>query len=448
MHSIIPRRLLLALLALPLIACDSPATPPEQGEEELDISWLQQNAVPFTTTEPGGPYADLAPLGTMIGGARIAGLGEATHGTREFFRMKHRVLEYLVREKGFTTFGIEATWAEANLVNAYVHGGPGDPEVLLSNLRFWTWNTREVLAMIEWMRAHNQNPGTAPKVSFAGFDMQYSRVAMDQAETYLRRLDAAAADSVGAFYACYREFQDLQGASGPNYLAASPAVRAQCRAGVQAAHALLARRADELIARTDRTAFLTALRAARIVVQNEDLRATATGGSQLRDQYMAENVAWLADSITPGAKVVLWAHNGHVSRGPGYMGTHLTQWYGDAYRVVGFSFYRGEFSAVVPNVGLRTAAALHGEAPPESYNHQFHRLEMPLFLLDLRPLRAGAPAGAEWMLGPRGFRMVGATYDRAYAQLYFRQSALPQEYDVLIHVEQTTASQLMPFRYE
>lgn len=444
MHSTVMRRFRLALVPLLLSACDSPTRP----GHELDITWLRQNAVAFTTTDPGGSYADLAPLGAMVGDARIVGLGEATHGTREFFRMKHRVLEYLVKEKGFNTFGIEATWAESIAMNAYVHGGPGDPEVLLSNLRFWTWNTSEVLGMIQWMRAHNQNPGNAPRVSFAGFDMQHSRVAMDEVEAYLDRVDAAAADSARMHYACYRDYQDTQNGAMPNYLAANGPVRLLCRVGVRAVHSLLALRADEFIARSDRVSFLTALRSARVVVQNEDRRSTTTGASQVRDLYMAENIAWLADSISPGAKVVLWAHNAHVSREPGYMGVHLTERYGPEYLVAGFSFYRGKFNAVVPYLGLRSVEAVEDETPRTSYNLQFHRLGMPLFLVDLRPLRSAVPAGAEWLLGPRGFLMVGATYDNIKAQTYYRESALPTEYDIMIHVDATTSSQILPFRYQ
>lgn len=447
MLSSLVRRSLCILIALPLLGCDSPTSKEPPPPAELDITWLAQNAVPFSTTTPGGDYADLAPLGQMIGDARIVGLGEATHGTREFFRMKHRILEYLVREKGFSTFAIEATWAEANRLNRYVHTGEGDPEVLLSNLYFWTWNTREVLSMIQWMRAHNQNPGSAPKVSFYGFDMQYSRVAMDDAMAYLRRVDAAAADSAVGHYQCYRDFQDFPQRATPPYGDAPAEVRTRCRNGVVAVHALLSRRADEFVARSDRRAYDEALRAARVVVQNEDLRATpAADGVRVRDTYMAENVAWLADVAAPASRMVLWAHNVHVSRSAPYMGTHLTTRYGNDYRVVGFSFYRGELSAVVQGVGLTTTSAV--AAVDSSYEHQFHRLDLPRFILDLRPLRSGAPAGAGWLLGPRLFRQVGAVYDPATPDDFYNPTPLATDYDIMIHEDVTNASNRLPFRFE
>lgn len=110
-----------ALLPLAVAACDKGG--PAEPEDGYDITWLKANAVALSTTEPGGPYADLAPFGQVVGSARIVALGEATHGTREFFRMKHRLLEYLVKEMGFNTFAIETPWAEANRINHYVQTG-------------------------------------------------------------------------------------------------------------------------------------------------------------------------------------------------------------------------------------------------------------------------------------------------------------------------------------
>jgi hypothetical protein len=94
-------------------------------------------------------------LKQLIGNARIVSLGEATHGTREFFQLKHRMLEFLATEMGFTIFSIEANMPEAYRLNDYVLNGTGDPAELLRGMYFWTWNTEEVLEMIRWMRAFN-----------------------------------------------------------------------------------------------------------------------------------------------------------------------------------------------------------------------------------------------------------------------------------------------------
>ena len=99
----------------------------------------------------------MRPLQKLIGNARIVSLGEATHGTREFFQLKHRMLEFLATEMGFTIFSIEANMPEAYRLNDYVLNGTGDPAQLLRGMYFWTWNTEEVLEMIRWMREFNKS---------------------------------------------------------------------------------------------------------------------------------------------------------------------------------------------------------------------------------------------------------------------------------------------------
>ncbi|HKE13886.1 MAG TPA: erythromycin esterase family protein, partial [Kofleriaceae bacterium] len=138
------------------------------------VAWIRRSGIPLSGVEAGAGTADMAPLAASIGRARVVALGEATHGTREFFQMKHRMFEYLVSERGFTVFAIEANWPESLAVNRYVLTGEGDPKAALAGLYFWTWNTEEVLALIEWMRAWNADPAHARKVKFFGFDMQFS----------------------------------------------------------------------------------------------------------------------------------------------------------------------------------------------------------------------------------------------------------------------------------
>src|SRR5687768_8995436 len=120
------------------------------------VAWLKANAIEVKTVDAGTGFADLQKLKAAIGGARIVSLGEATHGTREIFQMKHRLTEFLASQLGFTIFSIEANMPEAYRLNDYVLHGKGDPKALLKGMYFWTWNTEEVLAMIEWMRQFNE----------------------------------------------------------------------------------------------------------------------------------------------------------------------------------------------------------------------------------------------------------------------------------------------------
>src|ERR1041384_7615428 len=122
-----------------------PAALPAQ---EAVTSWIRSSANPLKTVEARSGFDDMEPLRRVIGDARIVSLGEATHGTREFFQLKHRMLEFLATQMGFTIFSIEANMPEAYRLNDYVLNGTGDPAQLLRGIYFWTWNTEEVLDMI------------------------------------------------------------------------------------------------------------------------------------------------------------------------------------------------------------------------------------------------------------------------------------------------------------
>src|SRR5262252_1718330 len=150
------------------------------------LPWIRANAIALATVEAGQGFADLKRLGPLIGDARIVSLGEATHGTREFFRLKHRLLEYLVAELEFTIFAIEANYSECLRINDYVLYGTGDPAEALAGTRFWTWDTEEVLLLIAWMRSWNLNHARRVKVD--GFDMQVSTEAGLGVLDYLKRV--------------------------------------------------------------------------------------------------------------------------------------------------------------------------------------------------------------------------------------------------------------------
>ena len=151
------------------------------------VEWISAHAVRLQTPEAGHGFADMQPLKTMIGNSRIVSLGEATHGTREFFQLKHRMLEFLATEMGFTIFSIEANMPEAYRLNDYVLNGNGDPAKLIEGMYFWTWNTQEVLDMVRWMREFNKSG--KGRVQFTGFDMQTPNVAMDIVRDFVAKSD-------------------------------------------------------------------------------------------------------------------------------------------------------------------------------------------------------------------------------------------------------------------
>jgi erythromycin esterase len=390
----------------------------------VDIQWLKANAIPFDTTEPNSSFEDLTPLKKIIGDARIVALGEATHGTHEFFQIKHRMLEFLVEEMGFNTFAIEANWPEANLINDYIQTGKGDPAELLKGLYFWTWDTQEVLDMIRWMRAYNEDPTNARKISFYGFDMQYAQMARDNVAQYMQKVDPQAANQVADNYSCY------------------PGNSVACQKKLQAVYDWLGQHQADYTAKSSAEEFNLALQSARVVVQYQDFTAHNNNGL-IRDGYMAENVTWILDQVGPDAKIVLWAHNGHVGMSGNEnfqtMGDHLRKQYGNQMVVFGFLFYQGSFNAC----GTPTLQTFHVGAPPiNSYESFFHEAGLPRFFLDLRSVKAGAVA-SDWLLVPHPFRQIGGCYHPNVMQSGFLTAALARVFDVVIYFQDTSPSLLL-----
>jgi erythromycin esterase-like protein len=175
------------LTALALALAMLPAQPDPAQPDPARVDWLRRHAIPIATPLAGSGFDDLRPLKDWIGDARIVSLGEPTHGTREAFQMKHRLLEFLVAEMGFSIFSIEASMPESYRLDDFVLRGEGDPREGIRGMYFWTWDTHEVLDMVNWMRGWNAAGN--PPVHFTGFDMQTETVAKAIARDLVRRAD-------------------------------------------------------------------------------------------------------------------------------------------------------------------------------------------------------------------------------------------------------------------
>lgn len=417
------RRVALLLLTLSLVTVSLEAASPSA------VEWLKSESIAFDTTAARSGLDDLGALRKIVGDARIVSLGEATHGTSEFFTMKHRILEYLVEEMGFTVFAIEANLPEADRVDDYVMNGTGSAATALAGMYFWTWRTAEVLDMIEWMREYNARRGDRPPVRFRGFDAQLYHYAIPRVEEYVGRIDAAGVPEVRRMYDCLRPYSN-----GRNYQKLKRAARDQCAASLEQAVSRLSSRRDQYIARSSRAEYENHLRYASVIVQAESILSQRLD----RDVFMAQNVTWLADVAHPGEKMVLWAHNFHVTKEPALrMGEVLHARFGSDMVVFGFSFLRGEFIALGRN-GLR-AQSVSGSRPG-SWERFFQKAGKPRFLLDLRDVRSSA--AAKTLTESRSLWLIGATWNGEATDRWL--IAPPKAFDVVIYIEDTTASHLLP----
>jgi erythromycin esterase len=416
------------------------------------VAWLTQNSVSLASFDPGGSDADLAPLGNMIGGAHVFGMGEQTHGTNEFQLMKHRVFQYLVRNKGFTHFAIEATWPEANDVNTYVLTGAGDPKKLLSDLYFWTWNTQEVLDMILWMRQWNQTAAPDRQVQFLGFDMQFPGAAMDTVTNFVGRVDAQDAAVVQSRMACmvpYRNHGAILGQSATVYLKSELTDQNACRDGLQQVFDLLNADSVKFSAASSGALFANALHSVRVVQQFEDYYRTLN--PETRDRYMAENAVWLLQQAKPGSKIMLWAHNEHISAAAPQMGSWLRNAFNDDYVNLGFLFGTGRFNAVgCPQTSpLQAGSSVVGNCqtmlvPKNSIEAVFGATNTPLLLLDTRLTAVGGVPGAA-IAGPISMRSIGSGFTLGNDAAFFLNHIFPADFQLLLYISSSSPTFVLPF---
>ncbi|WP_433174528.1 erythromycin esterase family protein [Actinoallomurus sp. CA-150999] len=404
--------------------------------------WLARNALPLHGLVAGAPTTDLQPLKDVLPDVRVVGLGEATHGTREFFQLKHRLLEFLVTELGFSVFAMEASASAGAAVDAYIRHGIGNAANVLTRLGFWTWRTEEVLAMIEWMRAYNQGRPEEDKVGFVGIDPQQCGDSIKILEAFLRE---TAPERVAALHATLGVLGKASPGSQPD-----PERR-------------LVREAEDLLefVRTQDPDAVEAIRHADILVKAADLVTRVrrhTDPEQTvfaaRDRYMADAVADLLDE--PSVRVVLWAHNGHVANhrfagGVPTMGSHLHARYGDAYYALGLLFGRGDFRARrgwpgpwQSGRGRKPVPNSVDSAPPATLEAQLAAAQPGDHLVDLRATADAPEAVRAWARDRRPSRTFGSLVPRGTYRFAFGQVVPAEDYDGLAYVAVSSSSRLLP----
>jgi erythromycin esterase len=417
------------------------------------VAWMKQHAVPLSTVEAGHGFDDLEPLKSWIGDAHVVAVGEATHGTREFFQLKHRMLEFLVERMGFTVFAIEASWPDTLAVNEYVLTGKGDPVQALKGLDFWIWDTEEVLALVQWMRAYNADPKHTHKVQFQGIDMQSPSVAIQRVEDYLAKADPALLKQIEkplAVLAGEYEFEMLSEGRRPKAMAEA------AETALDALEKGLVDHKAAQIKRTSEQAWNLAQHAAHVAVQSEYLRNHRDNdivSENYRDRCMADNLLWLKTVGFPGAKIMVWAHNGHVVNSSippdprKHMGQLLKSELGSDLFTFLFAFDRGSFQAV--QMGMGSVDCTVGAAPSASLGGTLSRAGVPRLALPLRQLPAEG-AVAAWFNKPHANRGIGSVFDPAYPETYWRREVLPLVSDAIFFIDETHAAKsfLKPSAHE
>jgi len=417
------------------------------------IDAIQKMAHPLTTGTPG----DYDPLMDLIGDARFVLLGEASHGTHDFYQHRAEITKRLIQEKGFTAVALEADWPDAYRVNRYVRGASEDPtalEALAGFQRFpaWMWRNRVVLEFVNWLRDYNQAlPAAATRAGFYGLDLYSLYTSMAAVLRYLEQVDPEAAQRARSRYACFEHFGEDSQSYG---YAASLGVTASCEDQVVNQLLELQQHATEYAQRDGHIPedeYFYAEQNAWLVKNAEEYYRSMFRGQvsswNLRDRHMADTLDRLVSHLERQGqrpKVVLWAHNSHLgdarATDMGQMGElNLGQLVRERYDrkavLVGFSTYTGTVTAA-SDWGGPTELKQVRPALPQSYEALFHQVSYRRFFLNLREDNS---AMAE-LQQQRLQRAIGVIYlPQTERVSHYFSAQLPGQFDALIHLDTTRA---------
>lgn len=401
---------------------------------------------------PGRVYDRIV---NWIGEAEVVLLGEASHGTHDFYAVRAALTRRLIEERQFSAVAIEGDWPDAYQVNRYVQGlGGKDPIAVLANFaRFpsWMWRNTAVAEFISWLHEHNAGRPEQRRAGFYGIDLYSLHASMRAVVEYLQTVDPAAAQSARASYSCFEHFgEDLERYA---WVAGREATASCAEAVARQLMTLRERRADWLrhdgpMAHDD---YFYAEQNARLAQNAERYYRTMLEGHveswNIRDQHMAETIgelqAYLGRRGLP-AKLVVWAHNSHLGdaratelgrTGELNVGQLVRERLGAAAKLVGFTTYSGTVIAA-SEWGGRAAVKRVQPALDGSFEDLFHRAGVSRFFL---PMDSGERL-RELLTAERLERAIGVIYrpEQERWSHYFH-ARMAEQFDAVLHLDETHA---------
>lgn len=408
------------------------------------------SAEPFDDLEA----ADLEPLLGRVADARVVLIGEASHGTSEFYRMRARITRELIERHGFDFVAVEADWPDAAEIDAFVRHHPGGRPRRKPFQRFptWMWANTDVMDFVHWLRGFNEvrrsggGGKDGPMVAFHGLDLYSMHASMDAVLEYLDGVDPEAAAVARRRYGCLAPWQDDPVLYGR---AALSGRFATCEDDVLAILRDL-REERTRYAGADGDRFFDAMQNARLVADAEKYYRAMYRGSasswNLRDRHMFATLEALLEHHGPDARGVVWAHNSHLgdasatamgARGELNVGELARESFGAGAYLIGFGTHTGTVAAA-DDWGDPMRVMDVRPSHPASYERLGHDTGIPGFLL---PLRAPSDAGLRDELAQRRLeRAIGVIYrPDTERQSHYFQASLPHQFDEWIWIDETTA---------
>jgi erythromycin esterase-like protein len=412
---------------------------------------LRQAVRPVT-----GSAGDYDALLDLTGDARVVLLGEASHGTHEFYRERATITRRLIEEKGFAAVAVEADWPDAYRVNRWVRWVADDRtplDALDDFQRFprWMWRNRDVLTFIEWLRRHNESRRPDQRVGFYGLDLYSLFRSMEAVIGFLDQVDPEAARRARYRYSCFEDFGEDAQAYG---YAAGFGLDRSCEDQTVQQLLDLQRHAAELAQRDGRIPedeLFYAEQNARLVRNAEQYYRTMFRGRisswNLRDRHMAETLeALIAHFERKGmpSRLVVWEHNSHIGdarattmgdSGELNVGQLARERFGDDSVLVGFSTYTGTVTAASDWDAPAERKTVR-PGMPGSWEALFHGVGLPDFVLPMR----GDPNLIAALNQVRLERAIGVIYRPESERVsHYFEARLPRQFDAVIHFDQTRA---------
>ncbi len=419
-------------------------TRPQTTEQDL-AAYVHRIAYPLRTDD----VADYDPLLDMIGDARIVMIGEASHGTHEFYRERALITRRLIEEKGFAAVAVEGDWPEWYAVNRYVRGGDGTGHDALAHFTVyptWMWGNLDTLHFVEWLRRHNANhPSTLPQVGCYGLDLYSLFASIEAVVRYLDSVDPQAAQAARDRYACFEPFN---GNKDVYAYSAGLGIVESCEDQAIAMLQDLRERRAELVPKSPDDSYFNAVMSAEVARDSERYyRAMYRSDEQswnLRDTHMVNTLDQLLDHLGSRSRVVVWEHNTHIgdfryttdADDMVNVGQLVRERHPGESVAVGFGTFEGSV----------TASRAWGDRPERmpvpraqfgSFDSVFHDVGMSRFLLLTRPLRD--EHHADGLKEYRGQRAIGVVYRPEYEAGNYVPTDLAERYDAYIHIDVTRA---------
>lgn len=428
--------LIMGVLAIPAYGQGTNLMSSKNQNESNFTQWIVKNAHEIKTVDAENGFEDLQQIKLALKDVRVVGLGEATHGTSEFFRMKHRMLEFLVKEMGFTSFYIEASMSRCRYINDYVLYGKGTLDTATAIQGFIPWRVEEVRNMIAWMRKYNLSVSGEKRVKFLGYDLQlndygwkelkqfYSKVNPDS----IKNLDSLQIKVESGILKVNQSFIITQTNPGSEKLQNAYQECLEVMRDI-----VLNEGQYQLVVGEEM--YKKSLLNIKLIIQQ--IKSFKDGINNQRDYFMAQNILYLLTLEKPDAKVIVWAHNGHIAKGSGRMGSYLTNILSINYYAIGFEFYSGSFQT--RNIDKKNTSkdwdVMTVEDPPiESLPWYLNKTGKDKFFIDFR--NTGVEKTNDFYY-QYGAHLIGSMFSIKYPVVY---PIFLTNFDGMIYIKHSTAS--------